>query len=246
VRWLARLLPAKRRIHYQKTHADLYPERPAMPADPDLFDPGWRVARMVARHFPKPESLCVPSLARRYAATVREGEVIGVVPFADELRKNFDAHSLRVLLEALRAQHPSARLRIFFNPSDRGSGVIREVVLPENADLRPFRALRDLLQEYLQISSWIGTDTGLFHLAVAMGIPARVFFGPTQPWKIVRPHQPHTKTVRCWDKTTARSRAASVHFACIRRLRPGARRIPLPTFRTRPWHVHCGRMPRPR
>jgi len=70
------------------------------------------------------------------------------------------------------------------------------VVLPENVELKPFRALRDLIQEYLQISSWIGTDTGLFHLAVAMGIPATVFFGPTQPWKIVRPRQPHTRTVR--------------------------------------------------
>lgn len=196
VRWLARLVRARRRIHFQARHADLYPESPRLPADPDLFDAGWHVARMVARDFPKPATLCIPALVRRYAAARREIEVIGVVPFADELRKNFDAPSLRLLLDTLRARHPAARLRVLFNPRDRGSQVIRELAPPEQTELKPFSELRDLVEEYLQLSAWAGTDTGLFHLAAAMGIPATVFFGPTQPWKIVRPRQASTETVR--------------------------------------------------
>ena len=181
VRWLARLTPAQRRIHFQDRHTDLYRERPTLPAEPDLFDAGWHVARMVARDFAKPGTLCIPALEHRYRSAKRGEQVIGVVPFADELRKNFDAHSLRLLLDTLRARYPSARLRIFFNPADRGAGVVRDLALPDRAELRSFHDLR---------------DTGLFHLAAAMGIPATVFFGPTQPWKIVRPEQPSTQTVR--------------------------------------------------
>src|SRR5262249_13121845 len=198
VRWLARLLPARRRIHFQNTHADLYPERPQVPFGPtsDLFDSGWNVARLVDRDFPKPTKLTVPALAKRYAETPRKGMVIGVVPFADELRKNFDAHSLRLLLEALTSRYPGAHLRVFVNPTDRGAHVVREVVLPKNAELKSFRDLPALVDEYTQITAWFGTDTGLFHLAAAMGIPATVFFGPTQPWKIVRPGQPRTESIR--------------------------------------------------
>lgn len=196
VRWLARLVPARRRIHFQPRHADLYPESPAMPADPDLFDPGWQVARMVARDFPKPRVLRIPSLSRRYEMRSRKGEAIGIVPFADELRKNFDARSLELLLQRLRSRHPQARLIVFFNPRDRGAGVMREVTPPAGAEMYPFGDVTDLVEGYMGLTAWAGTDTGLYHLAVAMGIPATVFFGPTQPWKIVMPAQPRTTWIR--------------------------------------------------
>ena len=40
------------------------------------------------------------------------------------------------------------------------------------------------------------TDTGLYHLAVAMGVPTTTYYGPTQPWKNAFAAQPDLARVR--------------------------------------------------
>ena len=40
------------------------------------------------------------------------------------------------------------------------------------------------------------TDTGVYHLAASIGVPCTVFFGPTQPDKIVMPEQAGIEKVR--------------------------------------------------
>ena len=52
--------------------------------------------------------------------------------------------------------------------------------LPAGCELRTFRDLGALVSEYVHLAAWIGTDTGLYHLAAVIGIRATVFFGPTQ------------------------------------------------------------------
>ncbi len=39
------------------------------------------------------------------------------------------------------------------------------------------------------MTAYYGADTGLYHLAAAMDIPATVVFGPTQPGRIILPRQ---------------------------------------------------------
>jgi len=82
------------------------------------------------------------------------------------------------------------------NPRDEGAGALSGMSWPKAVVWRPFRNLRALLTEYLQTSAWYGTDTGLYHVAVALGLPATVFFGPTQPWRVVAREQPNVKVVR--------------------------------------------------
>ena len=85
---------------------------------------------------------------------------------------------------------------VFVNPGNAGSEDILSARLPPGCETRSFRDLSDLLAQFMQLCAWYGTDTGLYHLAVAIGIPATVFFGPTQPHKIVMPAQPHATAYR--------------------------------------------------
>ena len=76
---------------------------------------------------------------------------------------------------------------------------------------------------FRSLAAWYGTDTGLYHLAVACGIPATVFFGPTQPHKIVMPAQPDTKVYRlavlgdkhCDEKSCARPLCLHANIAAF-------------------------------
>jgi hypothetical protein len=90
----------------------------------------------------------------------------------------------------VRVIHPGRPVWILLNPSDRGADSVRGVPLPAAAEVKAFQSLADLVPLYRELGAWYGTDTGLYHLAVALGIPATVFFGPTQPHLVVMPDQP--------------------------------------------------------
>jgi ADP-heptose:LPS heptosyltransferase len=107
-----------------------------------------------------------------------------------------DAASLTALVERVRSLHPGRRVWILLNPSDRGADLVVPAPLPEGTEVRSFRNLADLVPLYRELGAWYGTDTGLYHLAAALGIPATVFFGPTQPRLIVMPGQPDVTAVR--------------------------------------------------
>ena len=68
--------------------------------------------------------------------------------------------------------------------------------LPPGCEWRDFHDLNDLAAQYSELRAWYGTDTGLYHMAAAIGVPATVFFGPTQPHKVVMPAQAGVTWVR--------------------------------------------------
>ena len=195
-RWLASLVRARRYIHYLGIHSDVFPEYPSNPPR-DLFEPAWGAASLVAGQFQKPRRLHVRSLSLAYeqARASRRAEIIGVVPFAKDLRRNFDLTSLCRLLATLRRQHAHAAFRLFYNPEDQGVDAMGSLQDGDRLELRPFRSVRQLAREYLEITRWIGTDTGPFHLAVAMGIPTTVFLGPSFRALVVLPDHPEVRTV---------------------------------------------------
>ena len=193
MRTISRLVAARRRIYLDGRFADLYPEWPRLPAEATLIDPAMRVIQCFEPRLEQPDRLHLASLA---ALRVSGAEAIGVVPIADELRRNLDPPALSALLAEVAARHPGNPIRVFVNPANTGSRQILDATLPAGVEVRKFSNLVDLLQEYRTLAAWYGTDTGLYHLAAAMGIPATVFFGPTQPWKIVMPGQPATTWVR--------------------------------------------------
>lgn len=209
---IARLVRARRRLFFDARFPEAYPEHPPAYAETSLVDRSWRTARLLDPELPKPDRLELPSLRARRLATRNRARAIGVVPLANELRRNLDPAALRQMIVHLRATHPAQPIWIFLNPDDRGAAALGGLTLPQGVEWRRFRTLGELVPHYLHLDGWYGTDTGLYHLAVSMGIRSTVFFGPTQPQLIVMPGQPEATWVRlealgaghCDEKACAR------------------------------------------
>jgi heptosyltransferase-2 len=63
----------------------------------------------------------------------------------------------------------------------------------------PLTALANLLQN---CASFLGHDSGISHLAAAVGTPALLLFGPTDP-AIWAPQNPQVRVLRARDRTLA-------------------------------------------
>ena len=193
---IAQLVRAQRRLFFDARFPDAFPEYPPAYAETSLVDRSWQTARLLDPDLPKPLRLALPALATRRAPRAADQGPVGVVPLANELRKNMDAAALAALVERVRVLHPGRPVWILLNPSDRGANSVLRAPLLAGAEVKTFRNFTDLVPLYRELGAWYGTDTGLYHLAVALGIPANVFFGPTQPRLIVMPDQPGVIAVR--------------------------------------------------
>ena len=193
---IAKLVRAKRRLFFDARFPEAYPEHPPAYAETNLVDRSWQTARLLDPDLPRPVALALPALAATRSPRAASEGPVGVVPLSNELRKNMDAATLGALVAQVQARHPGRRVWVILNPTDRGADGIRAAPLPEGAELRTFRKLAELVPILRELGAWYGTDTGLYHLAVAMGIPATVFFGPTQPKLIVMPAQSDVSAVR--------------------------------------------------
>ena len=194
IKRIGQWVKAKRKIAWSKRFAPELFEEGAMPQDHLLVDPALSVIRTFEPNFTPPKALRIQSLIARRGATRQHA--IGIVPIADERRRNLDAAALAHLVQGVRLRHPDATLRIFVNPGNDGAQTVVAQQFPAGVELCTFSTLNDLVAQYMELAAWYGTDTGLYHLAVACGIPATVFFGPTQPHKIVMPEQPDVKVYR--------------------------------------------------
>ena len=211
IRLIGRLAKARRKIAWSRKFAPDIFEEGSLPRDPLLIDPATSAIRAFAPDFTAPRALAIPSLGARYRSQ-SGNTAIGIAPIADEARRNLDPPTLLLLITALRAKHGDAPIRVFVNPGNAGSDALIAMALPAGCELRTFRDLAALVTEYMSLAAWIGTDTGLYHLAAAVGIPATVFFGPTQPHKIVMPAQRNVQVFRlaalgdthCEEKTCTR------------------------------------------
>lgn len=209
---VARLVRARRRLFFDARFPAAYPEHPPAYAETSLVDRSWQTARLLDPELPKPDRLELGSLRARRLATRNRARAIGIVPLANELRRNLDPTALRQLVGNVRATHPARPIWILLNPDDQGAAALGALTLPQGVEWRRFRTLGELVPHYLHLDGWYGTDTGLYHLAVSMGIPSTVFFGPTQPQLIVMPCQPEATWVRldalgaghCDEKACAR------------------------------------------
>jgi ADP-heptose:LPS heptosyltransferase len=187
--WIARLVRARRKIYLNSTLAEHFPEFPTPAEDEYQIDPAWRVLRCLDPELPRMQALHMPGLA---ALRQAPGRAVGLVPFASEPRRDFDPASVAVLAREIALRHPGDPVWIIVNPADAR----RLGAPPPGAELVTFSTLGELIGRYAQLKAWYGTDTGPYHLAVAMGIPATTFFGPTQPLKNSFPRQPALARVR--------------------------------------------------
>lgn len=195
IRLIGRLARATRKVAWSRKFAPDIFEEGQLPQDHWLIDPAASAIRTFAPDFVPPRALAIESLGARYRSQ-RGNTAIGIVPIADEARRNLDPPTLLQLIAELRRKHGDAPIRMFVNPGNAGSEALLAMTLPAGCELRTFRDLGALVSEYMHLAAWIGTDTGLYHLAAAIGIPATVFFGPTQPHKIVMPAQKNVQVFR--------------------------------------------------
>lgn len=176
---IGRLLPARRKISFSATQRKVFAETPPPFADDDwpLIDASWRAAAILEPALPRPDSLDLPSLYR----DGREQRFIGICPVTDEKRKDLTPVGLACLVEHIRSGS-DLPIKILV----RGGGSAFD--LP-GCEVVEFGDLSRLCRLYRQMAAYYGADTGLYHLAVAMNIPATVVFGPTQPKRVILPRQ---------------------------------------------------------
>lgn len=193
VRWAGRLVRARRKVYLDRRFADVFPEYPDLPPEPLQSEPAWRVAQIFEPNLPQPGELRLAGLA---AAKERNPVAIGVGPVSDEPRRTMGPVIARLLAATLRERHPGAPLRIFLNASDEGAQPLLEAGAPPGAEFVFFPELDDLVRELGKLAHLYTTDTGLHHVAAAMGVPTTVFYGPTQAWRNAMPRQPDFRRVR--------------------------------------------------
>ncbi|MFN0161693.1 MAG: glycosyltransferase family 9 protein [Burkholderiales bacterium] len=195
IRRIGQMVRARRKIAWSARFAPDIFEAATLPADHQLVDPAACTIRVFEPGFAAPTRLRIGTLAALRRGATRAG-AIGVVPIADEARRNLDAPTLEMLLAEARRRHPGASVKVFVNPRNAGVAELMRMPLPSDCSFAPFHDLAGLVGEYAGLAAWLGTDTGLYHLAVAMDIPATVFFGPTQPHKIIMPGQVNASVQR--------------------------------------------------
>jgi len=223
---LGRMVRAERKVYGDARFAATYPEWPQLRKDHYLHEPAWAVAAVVAPELPLPRALRIGSLAVRREPS----RAVGIAPVADEARRTMSPDALRDLAGAAAQRHPGAEVRILVNRGDRWVGSIATRGAPQGTVFREFRTLPEVTAEIAPLEHLYATDTGLYHLATAMGVPSTVYFGPTQPWKNALPDQPDLARVRlaalegehCEEKGCASAaclnHAVSLHAGATRQL----------------------------
>ncbi len=193
VKLIGRMVRARRKVYLDGRYSRLYPEYTDLAPHRLQSEPMWRVAKIFEPALPRPDRLEVPSLAARRSP---DPAAIGVAPLADEPRRIMSPQTLASLLRLIAGRHPGASVRVFVNPSDRGAAGLIAAGLPAGAEFCFFPSLKDLVRGFADLAHMYCTDTGLYHLAAAMGVPATVFYGPTQPWRNMMPGQTTSRGVR--------------------------------------------------
>jgi ADP-heptose:LPS heptosyltransferase len=196
IRRLGRLVRAARKIYLDGRFREVYPEWPELPPDHLQSEPAWRIARLFAPGLAQPQRVRIPGLA----ALRRPAQVVGIAPVSDEPRRSMGPAALRLLIEALAREQPGCAIHVLLNRSDADAKPLLEMErdggLPAGARLRFFPTLEQLFAELACLEHLYATDTGLYHLAAAMGVPLTTYFGPTQPQRNGFPAQPALTRVR--------------------------------------------------
>lgn len=189
---LGRMLRAERKICIDGRLREVYPEWPEIPQIHFQCEPAWRVARLYAPELALPQHSRIPSLA----AMRRPARVIGIAPASDEPRRTMSPKVVHALISALARKHPGHAIHVLVNTDDEEAQPLLEAGLPAGVRLRNFPTLQALVEELGVLDHLHTTDTGVYHLAAAMGVPLTTYYGPTQPWKIGFPRQPDLTRVR--------------------------------------------------
>ena len=189
---LGRMVRAGRKIYRDERFREVYPEWPEIPPDHVQSEPAWHVARAFEPRLEQPACSAIPSLAARR----RPAQIVAIAPVSDETRRSMAPGILHALIAALAERHPGCAIRVLVNPADKDARPLLAAALPAAAQFERFSTLQGLVESLCRVEHLYSTDTGLFHLATAMGVPTTTYYGPTQPWKNSFPAQPRLTRIR--------------------------------------------------
>lgn len=114
------------------------------------------------------------------ALTTHSGPLIAIHPGSGSSRKNWPIPHWIALAAELRAARPDARLVLVGGEADRAQLAALSATCPEALLARdlPLPVLAALLE---RCALYLGHDTGISHLAAAVGTRCVLLFGPTDP-----------------------------------------------------------------
>lgn len=185
---LTKLLPATQRIHALSRFPEAFPDSPPLPSpaclsEQALIASAWRGLRVLDPVLPCPDRLSLPGLIAHYRQTP---EIVVICPVSDEVRKNLSVEDVVMMLPLIRSRHHALNIKVLVRHSGEGGFVSGPLGA---AEVVAFGSIERLLELLGRAAAYYGCDTGLYHVATAMGLPALVVFGPTQPHKIILPAQ---------------------------------------------------------
>jgi len=191
IRDLGRLIQARRKVYLDGRFADVFPESPPTLSDAEQEKhpiplAAHRAAALYEPALPMPSKLGLPSLERLRAAP----EFTGICPQSGEKRKDLSQRDLERLLDYISRVEPGLPTKVFVRADSRYSVAGRK-----DCELVEYGSLSNLVGFFTRMKAYYGADSGLYHLASAMDIPATLVFGPTQPKRIVLPSQ-RARTIR--------------------------------------------------
>jgi hypothetical protein len=103
----------------------------------------------------------------RIACGVERGDFAAIQPFSGSPRKNWPLDRFRALAREIEREMP---VRWYAGPED-----------PPLPGARRLEDLWELANELAAARLYVGNDSGITHLAAAVGTPVLAFFGPTDP-----------------------------------------------------------------
>ena len=147
------------------------------------------------------------------SAAKMDGSFIAIHPGSGSEAKNWPLNNFLELAEWLLAAKENWKLLLIGGEADAGQMSSLERVLP-NDRIRialnlPLPQLATMLQH---CQFYIGHDSGISHLAAAVGTPSLLLFGPTDP-AIWAPANPQVRIVRSENRTMRGLEVAPVREA---------------------------------
>jgi ADP-heptose:LPS heptosyltransferase len=161
-----------------------------MPPDFPLYGPSASVAREISPDFAEPRTMSFPRLAQRWRETPKKYVVL--FPMSDEPRKNMPADEVEALYRLLKERHADKEVLVLVRNRREVAMFSRTPQVP----LTTFHDVPTLGRFFLQSAAYYGVDTGPMHLALGMGMPCTVFFGPTQPHRVIPVEQADVVALR--------------------------------------------------
>jgi len=117
---------------------------------------------------------------------------LAIHPGSGSPRKNWPVDRFRQLIEKVRIRLPEAGILITGGEADQDA--VRQLAPLADAALDRL-TLPDLAAVLAEARFYLGHDTGVSHIAAAVGTPSLLLFGPTDP-EIWAPPAPHVQVLR--------------------------------------------------